>query len=223
LRRASAIFDETHRQTVNEAVRDAESRTSAEIVPAVATASGRYDRAEDMVGLIVGIGAMVVLWLLFQDVREPAWTGPAPTVPLGALVLVLVGGFALGAAAATRIDWLRRPLVPPAEIAVEVEQRAAQLFHDQRIHHTDGSGGVLVYLSLFERRAVILADRAAFEALGKPTLDGLCSELIAEARRGDLPLALAATIRRLGDLLAEKLPRADDDVNELPDAVVVID
>ena len=56
---ASQIFNDQERKRVDDAVAQAEKRTSAEIVPVVATSSGRYDRAEDIVGLFVGLIVVV--------------------------------------------------------------------------------------------------------------------------------------------------------------------
>ena len=50
------------KQQINDAVYKAELGTSAEIVPAVVTMSGRYDRPEDIVGLWVGAIAFVIVW-----------------------------------------------------------------------------------------------------------------------------------------------------------------
>ncbi len=224
--RATVHFNHARRRQVSAAVFDAESRTSAEIVPVVATASGRYDRAEDLVGLIAGIGAMTVTWAWLQRVDDSTggWDGLPLTVPLPVLVLILIGGFVVGAIVASRVGWLRRLFVSRLQMATEVAERAAAIFHDSRVHHTGGEAGVLVYLSLFEQGAVILADRAAFEALGQETLDAICRELTAELRGGgDVTASLCATIRRLGDALAPKLPRRGNDRNELADALVTID
>ena len=77
---------------------------------------------------------------------------------------------------------------------------------------------MLVYLSLFECRAVILADDQAFAALGREILEQQCGLLTADAARcGYLTAApCAGVIGRLGDLLAKKLPLAGDR-NELAD------
>ena len=55
---ASSLFNDQARERVNQAIAQAESKTSAEVVPVVATASGRYDRPEDIVGLWLGIIAL---------------------------------------------------------------------------------------------------------------------------------------------------------------------
>ena len=63
--RASEIFVDADRERVNQAVREAESATSAEILPVVARSSGRYDRPEDIVGLWFAALAMIIVWLVF--------------------------------------------------------------------------------------------------------------------------------------------------------------
>ena len=58
------LLSDSERLSVNQAISAAERRTAAEIVPAVARASGRYDRPEDIVGLWIGILACGVTYLV---------------------------------------------------------------------------------------------------------------------------------------------------------------
>jgi len=223
MQRASEFLTKEEQASVEAAVAAAEGKTSVEIVPVVATASGRYDRAEDMVGLWLGGTLMVVLWFLWPVVpAEPGdWAASAPLNYLGWLA-ALLGGFIAGAVVASRTGWLRRLCTPKREMAEEVERRAREAFFDQRIHHTAGGTGVLIYVSLYERLVCILADDAVLNVLPEGEIRRLCDELT--AKLGNAPAeALAATIASLGDTLAAPLPRADDDVDELANAVVLID
>jgi putative membrane protein len=222
---ASRHFDTQARQRINAAVAEAERNTSAEIVPVVASASGRYDRAEDLAGLCLSIILLVVVWVLFQRV-DPAsggWDGPGVTLNLVWLVLTIVIGFVLGAVIASRINWLRRLFTPMNEMAMEVNERARQVFYDQRMHHTSGSTGVLLYVSLLERMAVVIADQAVVEKLGAATIDELRDAFTAKLRTAPLVEALGEIIRTTGQKLAPALPRTAGDVNELPDALVVVE
>lgn len=229
MRVASKHFSEAQRQAVSKAVTDAETMTSAEIVPVVATASGRYDRAEDIVGVWCGTLLMLLVWWLYPwRSAEPGGTGGWGGVPAGmealALAAAVVIGFLIGAILADRIAWLRRLFVPQSQIAAEVDSAAAAAFFDARIHHTEGSTGILFYVSLFEHRAVVRADRAVEEKLGRGALDELCAALIASLHRGDHPAdALQSVIVDAGERLGKVLPRADDDANELEDALVLLD
>jgi putative membrane protein len=46
------------------------------------------------------------------------------------------------------------------------------------------------------------------------------TDLIADVREGRIADGMIAAIRDVGDVLAAHLPRADDDVNELPDRLI---
>ena len=113
MQRPAERFTGSDRQQVAAAVAAAESQTSAEIVPVIAAASGRYDRAEDLVGLWTAVALMALVWALWSiEFPEPdGWDDPSNKWQLIALVASVLIGFSAGAAAATRIDWLRRIFV----------------------------------------------------------------------------------------------------------------
>lgn len=105
----------------------------------------------------------------------------------------------------------------------EVLLRSRQVFFDGRVHHTAGRTGILIYVSLFERMAAVLADDAVIEKLGQATLDEMRDHLTASLSRQSLADAIFGTIAAASPKLADVLPRAEGDVNELPDALVVLD
>ena len=222
---ASRLFDDEQRQRINEAVAAAEAKTSAEIVPVVATASGRYDRPEDIVGLWLGIAAMVVVWLALPKTEtDPgSWGGLALWVKIVCVVAAVVVGFIVGAVIAGRVGWLRRLFTPTRQMRDEVAGSAREGFFDSRVHRTAEGTGLLVYVSLYERMAAVLADQAVTDALGQSAIDELCHQLTDRLRTGDATEAICETIAAAGDRLAAVLPRSEDDVNELPDALVMID
>lgn len=222
---ASQAVTSDDRQKVCRAVADAESQTSAEIVPVVATTSGRYDRAEDVVGLWLSVISLVLVASLWPPAPHEAgaWGGLPAWAHLAVLAGSVVAGFILGVFIASRIGWLRRLFTPRALIQEEVQSRARHVFFDNRVHHTQGRGGLLIYVSLFEHQAVLLADAAIVDALGQPSLDALCQQLTATLRTGDLTTALCATITAAGQQLANILPAQETKINELPDALVILD
>lgn len=225
MKRASQWFSAEQRAKVAATVAEGEARTSAEIVPVVATESGRYDRPEDLVGLGTALVAVAAVWALWpREALDPgSWGGPPALFELAALGGAILVGFVAGAAIAGRVGWLRQLVTPRAQMREEVERRSRQVFHDGRVHHTAGRSGVLLYVSLFERMAAVVADQATTEALGPDTLEALCARLTEELRRGDVAEALCVSIRETAGRLAPVLPRKDDDVNELSDALVLLD
>jgi len=224
MQRASTLFSEQQKQQIAQAVAQAESATSAEIIPVVASASGRYDRGEDLVGLWLGLAAMIVVWTVLPAGGEPgSWGGwPAWVNPI-VLAGVTLAGFVVGALVASRVGWLRRLTTPNEEMADDVLRRAQHVFFDSRAHHTAGRTGMLIYVSLFERMAAVVADQAVLDQLGNPALMELRDGLVKALKTQPPTEALCAAIQSAGERLAPVLPRADDDVNELPDALVTID
>lgn len=222
MKTASQVFATDQRKRIAEAVQAAESRTSAEIVPVVATRSGRYDRAEDAFGVLLGLGLFCAAWLLFQGERDAGWQAGLVIEWWHALLLV-PAGTAIGVSVASRVSALQMLFTPRSEVAAEVARAARGAFFDQRVHHTAAAGGLLIYLSLAEKRAVVLADATVTQALGQPALARLCEELTARLRTGPVPDALAQAINDAGALLATAMPRADGDLNELADTLILLD
>ncbi len=220
-----SLFSQADHAAINLAVQEAEGLTSAEIIPVVAVSSGRYDRSEDVVGLWLAVIALSGVWLVDPAGSESAhaWGAPAPLWEWAAYVAAVVLGFVSGAAAASRVDVLRRLFTPRQQMEVAVRTRARAVFYDQRVHHTAGSSGVLLYVSLFERIAMVLADQTVLDKLGQAQLDALCREFTLRLHSGPVSAAICETVHAVGRHLAASLPRADNDVNELADALVVLD
>ena len=225
MQRASHFFSEAQRQQIEQAVHAAEAKTACEIVPVVATASGRYDRPEDIVGLWLAVLAAVAVWLAFPRVSaEPgSWDDGSFYLGLLTLIVAIVAAFFLGAVLASRIGWLRRLFTPRRQMHDEVTAQARQAFFDRRVHHTTDSTGLLIYLSLHEHIAVLLGDQQVVEKLGQPALDDLCRQLTQALHQGDPTTALCQTITEAGTRLAAVLPREPGDVNQLKDTLVLMD
>jgi putative membrane protein len=222
---ASDLFDDTKKQQVEQAIREAEQKTSAEIVPAVAAASGRYDRPEDIGGLWLGLIGVAVAWLLLPEPAREAgtWSGWSAWYNLVILMVVMVTGFLLGTMLAANVGWLRRLFTFRREMAEEVTGGARSVFAAHQIFRTAGGTGLVIYVSLFERMARIEADQAVLDKLGQPALNGLAAELAERLRSEDIADALCGTIAAAGDRLGEVLPRETDDVDELPNQLVLMD
>ncbi|MDB5338135.1 MAG: hypothetical protein JWN70_3754 [Planctomycetaceae bacterium] len=219
-----SLFTQSDRDAVNRAVKEAEALTSAEIIPVIAASSGRYDRAEDVVGLWTGVAALFAIWSLFPAVPDQAnsWDSPSPVWQFTAYAVAVVVGFMVGAVVSSRVNVLRRLFTPAQQMRDEVSLRARGIFFDQRVHHTAGATGVLLYVSLFERMATVLADQSVVEKIGQSQIDELCRDFTQRLRVGRPTAAVCETIQEVGQRLATAMPRAEDDVNELADALIVL-
>lgn len=227
MQRASKLFSESDRQRINECIKSAESGTSAEIVPVVATASGRYDRSEDHIGLWLGVLMLIAVSVLWPastvHAESGSWDSNPTLTQTIKLVVAMVAGFLIGAVAGSRVGWLRRLFTPTQQMVDEVHLKARSVFFDNRIHHTQSSCGLLIYVSLFERKVILLADQNTLEALGQPVLDEHCTLLTRKLSQTGPTDALCETIEAVGAQLSRAMPRQENDANELQDYLVTID
>ena len=76
MKRASDVFGKEQRREVEAAIAEVEARTSAEIVVVAATRSGRYDRAEDLFGIMVAMIVCFAAWYDFSDVVPDRFKDP---------------------------------------------------------------------------------------------------------------------------------------------------
>ncbi len=225
MQQASDLFNEEQRKQIEKSVSEAEGRTSCEIVPVVATASGRYDRPEDMVGLWLAVLAAVAVWFASPRTLNDSgnWDGQSWMVPVLIMVAGVVSAFIVGIVIGSRVGWLRRLFTPRQQMLDEVAARARETFFDKRIHHTSDATGLLIYVSLFEHRAVVLGDQNVMDKLGQDFLDRLCQQLTTGFQQGNFVETMCGVIANAGEELAGPLPRSSDDVNELEDSLILID
>ncbi len=216
---ANDVLSEAQRREVEAAIGEVEKGTSAEVVCAVATESGRYDRAEAIVGLMAGLAALCGVHAVLAG-GAGDWS--AAGLPLAGQALAVVVGFVAGNVLASYVHGLRRLAVSERELTAEVERAASHVFALAAVGSTAGRTGLLVYVSLFERRVVVLADSAAREALGDEGIEALRDTAVAHLRRGELPETFQLTVEQAGTILAEKMP-AEREANpdELANRVLV--
>ena len=224
---ASHLFSATERQMIDGAIESAERSTSGEIVAVVASASGRYDRAEDLFGLLLALLGLVALHCLqpcLAVYTGAGWDAQAasPLLLLAQLVTVLVL-FGAGNWAAARWTVLRAPFVSKAEMQKEVERRALEVFQQQRLRATTGATGVLIYVSLFEHQVRVVGDDAISAKLQATDWQAVCDRVITGMKAGTPAQGLQAAIALAGELLSRHFPRVSDDRNELPNKLVLLD
>jgi putative membrane protein len=226
MKKASQYFSGEHKKAIEEAIARAEQQTSGEIVPVVASVSGRYDRAEDIFGLLFAMLVLSTVWIMTQQVvpAEGQWLDEVKTaITLPWALLAMLLGFIAGATVATFFPALRLPFVAKQEMQEEVERSAAEAFHRFRIRGTQASTGVLIYVSLYERQVRVIGDAAISEKLAQSQWDEVCSLVVAGMKSGEPAKGLEDAIAQCGSLLAEHFPTQADDQNELPNTLHLID
>jgi putative membrane protein len=197
---------------IEAAIAEAESRTSGEIVPMVV-------RRSSTVGHVPLLAfALLLLFVVLAEI--PAYLsllGGPEWLWLGTSWLV-AGGVALGL---SRVDAVARVLTPRSDQIQQVELRAELEFFENEVGQTEQDTGILLFVSLMEHRAVVLADRAIAEKLDPEVWQEVMDLMLQGVSRGDLADGMTQAIARCGDLLAPHFPLAEGDENELRDHLIV--
>lgn len=243
---ASQFVTPAAKGAIEAAIAQAEAKTRAQILVVVATRSGRYDRAEDVVGVLLGMLLVSVGWTFLQRlVPDPRGWSSELSLALGLVeVLALFAiGFVLGSWLATRYHALARPFVPRAHRDEEVRDAALAAFWRFRMpfrRDDEPFPAILLYVSLLERIVHIAADDEVNLRLDKtpdtdPELERFVhavrptwceaprDAVVAGFRRGDGAGGIARAVELAGEALASAYPRGADQANQLPDTVIVLD
>jgi len=205
---AKELFSEEEKQRIESAVQRAEKRTSGEIVPMVVDESYDYPRAEIISSGFFSLAAAVSLsWFFFDEsLWHFLWLFALSYFPFKLLI--------------RNIPALRRRLIHPDEISAEVEEQAVISFLAQGLHHTRDETGILIFISLFERRVHVLADRGINDVVPPNTWDGIIQTITEGIRRGETCHALCTAIDNCGRLLEEHFPVKKDDTDELSNLII---
>lgn len=222
---ASSFFTQEDRQAIAAAVAAAEKQTAGEIVPVVATSSDDYHRAEDVVGLGVAFVALAAAWTQFQRLRPSSdWDGPHElTLELPIVLVVLVGGFALGVLLARRLPWLKRLAVLRRTMTTRVMIAAHHAFDALHVRRTAGATGVVIYVSLFERQVCVWADRAISQLVPESEWHDTCAILTKALQQGRACEGFVDAVKKCGEVLGKHLPGKPRDKNELANELRVLD
>lgn len=202
------FFGSDARTRIEAAVREAESRCSGQIVPVVVEKSAGYPEARYRGGFL---GAAVVT-LAVLALRLPLTLAELPVLQLAAGIL--------GALLALW-DPVERVLAGRTELDLAVRDRAMRAFREYKLDATADGTGVLIFASLFERRAVILGDHGIHARMAEGEWQRAVDALVAGMQRGDPAAGFCQAVTLCGARLAEHFPRtgAPAHGNELGDGL----
>jgi putative membrane protein len=211
---------------VTAAVAAAEARTSGEIVTVIAAQSNDYDDVALVWASLIAFLAMSVI-ALFPDFYQGLYDrltggwghGLTANQWLGVVIAV---GVLKWIAMWLILLWrpLRLWLTPRAILAGRVRARAIDLFKVGAEAKTLGRTGVLLYLSLREHRADIVADEAIASKVPAEVWGDAMAALIERVRAGRPGEGMAEAVAHMGVILAEHFPRGSENPNELPDRLI---
>jgi putative membrane protein len=115
---------------------------------------------------------------------------------------------------------VRLLLTPSATKERRVSRREIATYKAGAERRTVGRTGVLIYLSMAERRAEIVADEAITKVTTPETWGEAMAALLVEVKAGRPADGIVAAVEQVGKVLAEHFPRSSTDTNEIPDKLI---
>jgi putative membrane protein len=197
-------FDNAACDTLAGCIKEIERTTDAELVIVVRARSANYAHADYLFGFAIAF--LVLLFLLFSPVSFAEYW-----VPLDVAV-----AFVAGSIISWRSNSLRRLFSKEKFRNKAVRTAAAAMFYEAGIANTNAEMGVLIYLSLMERRLELIADRGVLKKVPAQDWNRELFELHRVGQDPD-PKRFQDAILRFGAVLANHVPATGENPNELPD------
>ena len=193
---------------VAEAIRTAEAKTAGEIFCVIARRSSDYR-------------LVPLAWAALIALATPAPLIYLTRLPAALIYLVQLVVFVI-AALALSLPAIRFHLVPRRAKHDRAHAEALRQFFAQGLHHTENRTGVLIFASVAERYAEIVADEGINTKVTGEVWDKAVAALIDDIRQGRAADGFIAAIERCGAVLAEHFPPGALAVDELPNKLVEI-
>jgi len=196
------------RERISAAIRAVEQKTSGEIVCVLARTSS------DAVALPILIAAVVALalpWLLVALTALPVLR----VLALQVLMFIALAG-------ALSLPRIRVLLMPRAARRAVAHRAAMEHFVSRGIARTEDRCGILIFVSLAERYARVVADDGIAAKVPQRQWQAAVDVLIAHSKGGRIADGFIAAVELCGKELAAHFPRAATSRDELPNKIYLI-
>lgn len=207
-----ALMTDDDHERIAGAIRKAESRTSGEIYAVVARRSDTYFF---VAGFAVACGILLAS-VIVAVAAHWYWF----TLPLPMFGLAILAAFVTAVLVLWLVPGLSLWLVPKRILYRRAHQNAVQQFLARNVHLTSERTGILLFVSLAERYAEVIADAGINAKVEQGEWNGIVSILTSHADKDDLAAGFLQAIEKAGSLLEEHFPVGPEDTNELDDHLV---
>jgi putative membrane protein len=211
---AEKFLTPEEQQKITAAVQEAERRTSGEIVPMIVSRSHRYPMAAATCTVSFSLPLALVLTTLLG---RALWIGPQNMwLMLGLFAILYVIFYPL----VVRRDWLKFYFLSSSLVEHEVQEGALAAFYSEQLYKTKDENGILLYISVMEKKVWILGDRGINEKIDQQKWDSVVADLTAGIRSGNRCESICAAVQKIGEILRQHFPYHKDDRDELHNLII---
>ena len=211
VQRAETFFSPAEREQIRKAVASAEATTSGEIATMVVESSDSYREAQTLGAVLLAGFVAVVVAVAFHHVT--IWSYIPLVFGLYFPALLLFRAF----------PRLKLSFVGRRRLHEAVRERAFRAFYEKGLYRTREETGILIFISLLERKVWILGDRGINEKIAPNFWGEIAGTLAGGLREGKGGETLCGAVAACGAELSRHFPRRPDDINELQDEILASD
>ena len=198
------------REIIKELIMDAEKKSDSEMVPMIVLRSDNYPAAHFRAAIIVSF--LFSLGLYFS---------PLSIINRIYFLWIQIPGLLLGYVLAN-IPFIARLLITKQEVEFEVTQRAIEAFFEHNLHTTEQHNGVLIFISMLERKIKIITDVGVKKKIEQKIWDEIISDFTNEVKKNNFTEALKSTIIATSNVLENYFPATGQTKkNELRDDIII--
>ncbi|MCK4653497.1 MAG: TPM domain-containing protein [Candidatus Cloacimonetes bacterium] len=210
---------------ISSAVKNAEKKTSGEIVTAIIKESYNYAIYELIFAVITGLIYFIIMMFFVGNIEK--WLeGIFWDYSIHHLVMfygfstfiVITILYFIG-----NISNVDRFIVAKKIMQIKVNERAIRHFMESGVCNTKERTGILIFISILERRVELLADSGINEKIPQGKWQNIVDNIIKGIKKKNVTAHLIESINDCGDLLAQHFPIQPDDVNELSDEIDILE
>jgi len=205
---ADKFLNDSDKEKIVNSVKEVEKITSGEIVPMVVSSSYHYPLSNVLGGFSIALILSVAVMFIMNN--ENMWTFLGIFMVLFIILHELV----------KHVFPLKRLFLSDKEIEEEVEEAAIKNFFLKGLYKTRDETGVLIFISVFERKVWILADRGINSKVGKDTWKEIVDLITLGIKNRKQSDAIVQAVKRVGDILKENFPVKHDDTDELDNLII---
>jgi putative membrane protein len=204
-----AFLSKTEKERIAAAIRQAELKSSGELVTVIAGSADTYRYIQLLWPALIALALPMIL-LSF-----------APALPVTWVVVAQLGLF-LFLQLVLLIPSVKMLAIPRSVKRRRAGRLAREQFFEHGLHLTRGRTGVLIFVSVAEHYVEIIADEGINSHIPEGTWDSVVADFVSDVRADRITDGFLVAIKAVGDQLAEHFPRSDEVVDELPNRLIEI-
>lgn len=196
-------FDKTFEDKLVKVIADIEEKTSVEVVVAISPNSDSYVDTYYKGGLLALI--VMLLFLLYSPVFFSEISVPVD----------MAGAFAVGALMVRFFPPLKRRMISDKRKERYADAGANSYFWENKLYETIGRTAFLVYISVFEKKCRLIADKGILAALPAGVWKEMEIRFQKQFSKTVLPQTILEILPTVTQPFSEYLPPAEDNIDEL--------